>query len=194
MVRKPAKMYRNLAKKAYTRREYMGGVPGSKIVQFDMGNLTEDFPVELSIVAEEACQIRHTALEAARIGINRQLQKEVGRANFHLKIRTFPHHVLRENKQAQTVSRKACASPSGRPSAPRRGWIRARRSSPSGQARSMSRRPRSRSGAAYTNFRLPQGSSKSRRRQRKTRIISHLFSGELPAGSVSATRGNTGII
>ncbi len=100
MVRKPAKMYRNLAKKAYTRREYMGGVPGSKIVQFDMGNLTEDFPVELSIVAEEACQIRHTALEAARIGINRQLQKEVGRANFHLKIRTFPHHVLRENKQA----------------------------------------------------------------------------------------------
>jgi large subunit ribosomal protein L10e len=93
-------MYRNLAKKAYTRREYMGGVPGSKIVQFDMGNLTEDFPVELSIVAEEACQIRHTALEAARIGINRQLQKEVGRANFHLKIRTFPHHVLRENKQA----------------------------------------------------------------------------------------------
>ncbi|MDD4253434.1 MAG: 50S ribosomal protein L16, partial [Methanoculleus horonobensis] len=27
MVRKPAKMYRNLAKKAYTRREYMGGVP-----------------------------------------------------------------------------------------------------------------------------------------------------------------------
>lgn len=100
MVRKPAKMYRNLAKKAYTRREYMGGVPGSKIVQFDMGNLTEDFPVELSIIAEEACQIRHTALEAARIGINRQLQKEIGRANYHLKIRTFPHHVLRENKQA----------------------------------------------------------------------------------------------
>jgi len=93
-------MYRNLAKKAYTRREYMGGVPGSKIVQFDMGNLTESYPVELSIVAEETCQIRHTALEAARIGINRQLQKEIGRGNYHLKIRTFPHHVLRENKQA----------------------------------------------------------------------------------------------
>ncbi len=100
MVRKPAKMYRNLAKKAYTRREYMGGVPGSKIVQFDMGNLSENFPVELSIVVEETCQIRHTALEAARTGINRQLQKEVGRANYHFKIRTFPHHVLRENKQA----------------------------------------------------------------------------------------------
>ena len=78
----------------------MGGVPGSKIVQFDMGNLSQDFPVEFSIVAEETCQIRHTALEAARISINRQLLKEVGRVNYHLKIRTFPHHVLRENKQA----------------------------------------------------------------------------------------------
>ncbi len=100
MVRKPAKMYRNINKKAYTRREYMGGVPGSKIVQFDMGNLREDFPVELSIVALEACQIRHTALEAARISINRKLVKDVGRMNFHMKLRTFPHHVLRENKQA----------------------------------------------------------------------------------------------
>ena len=44
MVRKPAKMYRTLAKKAYTRREYMGGVPGSKIVQFEMGNLSGEFP------------------------------------------------------------------------------------------------------------------------------------------------------
>jgi len=64
MVRKPGKMYRNLAKKAYTRKEYMGGIPGSKIVQFDMGNLTDEFPLQLSLAVEEACQIRHTALEA----------------------------------------------------------------------------------------------------------------------------------
>jgi len=99
MVRKPGRMYRNLAKKAYTRREYMGGVPGSKLVQFDMGNLTEEFPLELSIIVLEGCQIRHTALEAARIVINRRLQ-ELGRANFRLKIRVYPHHILRENKQA----------------------------------------------------------------------------------------------
>jgi large subunit ribosomal protein L10e len=100
MVRKPARMYRNLAKKAYTRREYMGGVPGSKIVTFDMGNLNQEFPLELALVAEEGCQIRHTALEAARITINRRLMGELGRMNFYLKIRVFPHHVLRENKQA----------------------------------------------------------------------------------------------
>lgn len=100
MVRKPAKMYRDLSKKAYTRREYMGGVPGSKIVQFDMGNLSQEFPVEMNLIVEESCQIRHSALEAARISINRKLLKEVGRMNFHLKLRVFPHHVLRENKQA----------------------------------------------------------------------------------------------
>lgn len=100
MVRKPAKMYRNLAKKAYTRREYMGGVPGSKIVQFDMGNPKQQFPFKASIEVKEGCQIRHTALEAARVNINRRLIKEVGRMNFHFKLRTYPHHVLRENKQA----------------------------------------------------------------------------------------------
>jgi large subunit ribosomal protein L10e len=100
MVRKPAKMYRNISKKAYTRREYMGGVPGSKIVQFEMGNLSQEFPTEVDLIVEEACQIRHSALEAARITTNRRLMKEVGRSNFHFKVRVFPHHVLRENKQA----------------------------------------------------------------------------------------------
>ena len=100
MVRKPAKMYRNISKKAYTRRKYMGGVPGSKIVQFEMGNLSQEFPTEVDLIVEEACQIRHSALEAARITANRRLMKEVGRSNFHFKVRVFPHHVLRENKQA----------------------------------------------------------------------------------------------
>ena len=100
MVRKPAKMYRNVNKKAYTRREYMGGVPGSKIVQFEMGNLSQEFPTEVDLIVEESCQIRHSALEAARITVNRRLMKSVGRSNFHFKVRIFPHHVLRENKQA----------------------------------------------------------------------------------------------
>ena len=100
MVRKPAKMYRNISKKAYTRRKYMGGVPGSKIVQYEMGNLSQEFPTEVDLIVEEACQIRHSALEAARITANRRLMKDVGRSNFHFKVRVYPHHVLRENKQA----------------------------------------------------------------------------------------------
>ena len=99
MTRKPASMYRRV-ERPYTRREYMGGVPGSKVVHYDMGNLQEDFPVNLTLVAKEPCQIRHTALEASRVAANRFLLKVMGRNDFHLKLRVYPHHVLRENKQA----------------------------------------------------------------------------------------------
>ncbi|MBE0517135.1 MAG: 50S ribosomal protein L16 [Methanophagales archaeon] len=100
MGRKPARMYTRVTGHAYVRRGYMGGVPGSKITIFDMGNPSTEFPVSVSLVAEEACQIRHNALEAARISANRYLMKEVGKKNFYLKIRVYPHHVLRENKLA----------------------------------------------------------------------------------------------
>jgi large subunit ribosomal protein L10e len=100
MGNKPARMYTKVTGHAYVRREYMGGVPGSKIAIFDMGNLSKEFSVSLSLVAKEACQIRHNALEAARIFANRYLVQNVGRNNFYLKIRVHPHHVLRENKLA----------------------------------------------------------------------------------------------
>lgn len=92
-------MYRKI-ERPYTRREYMGGVPGSKVVHYDMGNLQETFSINLTLVAREPCQIRHTSLEAARVAANRFLLKQAGRTNFHLKLRVYPHHVIRENKQA----------------------------------------------------------------------------------------------
>lgn len=100
MARKPAKMYRQSWSQAYTRREYMGGVPLSRIAQFDMGNTKGDFPIMISLVAKENCQIRHVALEAARIAANRLMAKRAGSLGYHLKILIFPHIVLRENKQA----------------------------------------------------------------------------------------------
>ncbi len=101
MVRKPGRMYRNLEGPAYTRREYMGGVPNPKIVHFEMGNVEdkENFPVELSLIVDEDCQIRHNALESARIIANKYLNK-VGSANYFLWIRVYPHHVIREHKMA----------------------------------------------------------------------------------------------
>jgi large subunit ribosomal protein L10e len=100
MTRKPAKMYREIRGQAYTHKEYIGGVPGSKVIHYDMGNLKEDFPFALSLVAEESCQIRHIALEAARITANKYLMNELGKQSYHLKLRVYPHNVLRENKQA----------------------------------------------------------------------------------------------
>ncbi|MDY7081318.1 MAG: 50S ribosomal protein L16 [Halobacteria archaeon] len=103
MARKPGSMYRDIDKRAYTRREYIDGVPGSKITQFDMGDIPADddeYPVALSLTADEACQIRHSALESARVAANRHMIKELGEANYKMVLRVHPHHVLRENKQA----------------------------------------------------------------------------------------------
>ncbi len=101
MVRKPASMYREIKGMAYTRREYMGGVPAVRISQFDMGTLDKDdsFPVVLSLKVKNRVQVRHTAIEAGRIAANRVLNK-LGSENYHFKVRAYPHVVLRENKLA----------------------------------------------------------------------------------------------
>ncbi|MHC1593022.1 MAG: 50S ribosomal protein L16 [Methermicoccaceae archaeon] len=99
MTRKPAHMYRKF-ERPYTRRKFMGGIPGLKVVHFDMGNPSGSFPVVLELKVREECQIMDRALEAARVIGNKLLISSVGRANFHLKLNVYPHHVVRENKQA----------------------------------------------------------------------------------------------
>ena len=100
MARKPASMYRQVKGMAYTRRKFMGGVPNNRIQQYDMGNLTDEFPITMSLKVKNRVQIRHTSLEAGRIAANRLLSKDAGVANYHLKVRVYPHVVLRENKLA----------------------------------------------------------------------------------------------
>ena len=95
-----ANMYRNM-KVAYTRRKYMGGVPASRITNFDTGNTSENFPVTVHLICKENCYIRHVALEAARLTANRRISGAAGKEGYHLKVRLYPHHVLRHNKIAQ---------------------------------------------------------------------------------------------
>jgi large subunit ribosomal protein L10e len=103
MSEKPASMYRDIDKPSYSRREYITGIPGSKVAQHKMGNKDadpDDYPVQISLVVEESVQIRHGSLEAARLSANRHLIKELGEGNYKMILRKFPHQVLRENKQA----------------------------------------------------------------------------------------------
>ena len=93
-------MYRYGTGMITTRREYMGGVPPSRITQFVIGNKTAKFPIQLSLTADERCQLRHNSLEAARISANKALEKYIGSTNYRLHIRVYPHNVIRENKQA----------------------------------------------------------------------------------------------
>ena len=94
-------MYREIKGMAYTRREYMGGVPAVRISQFDMGTLNKDdeFPVILSLKVKNRVQVRHTAIESGRIAANRVLGT-LSIDTYHFKVRAYPHVVLRENKLA----------------------------------------------------------------------------------------------
>jgi large subunit ribosomal protein L10e len=94
-----ARNFRKIKRMPYTRRKYMGGIPGSRIVKFTMGNPQGDFDYTVELLNLKDAQIRHNALEAARIAANRLLELKLGRDNYKLKMIPFPHHVLREHKR-----------------------------------------------------------------------------------------------
>jgi large subunit ribosomal protein L10e len=96
----PGSMYREVEGQAYTRKEYIDGVPGLRLTQFELGNKQGDFECVMHLVADEKCQIQHGALEAARVAANRALVKNCGSLGYHIKVRVYPHHVIRHNKQA----------------------------------------------------------------------------------------------
>ena len=104
MARKPAKMYRQVKGQAYTRREYTGGVPNNRILRYHMGNRKAaeagEFEVILELTVDNAVQIRHTALEAARMVSNSTIRDAAGDMGYALRIHKYPHNILRENKQA----------------------------------------------------------------------------------------------
>ena len=92
-----ARNYRHVKNRAYTRKEYVRGFPPPKIVKFTMGDAKGSFQVEGKLIAQERAQIRHSALEAARVASNRILMDKV--VNDYLMIvHPYPHIILRENK------------------------------------------------------------------------------------------------
>src|SRR3989344_1682852 len=88
---------------AYTRRSkvksksYIKAVPQNKIVRYDMGNLRGTFDHSVNLISGQNVQIRHNALESARLVIFRRLQA-LGNNNFYFKLKAYPHQILRENK------------------------------------------------------------------------------------------------
>ena len=108
---RPGRCYSTTKDRPFTRfaekvqhRNYIGAVPGIKTRQFNMGNGLMEFNRILDLKVKcgpLGVQVRDNALESARLAINRALMTEVGKDEFFLKVRAFPHQILRENKQAQ---------------------------------------------------------------------------------------------
>jgi large subunit ribosomal protein L10e len=92
-----AKNYRAVKGQPYTRREFVKGFPPPKITKFTMGDTKAKFEFEVKLIATEKAQVRHNALEAARVATNRLLMDKLVN-NYRLQVRPYPHVILRENK------------------------------------------------------------------------------------------------
>ena len=96
------KCYRNLTR-PFTRtskvksKSYIKTRPANRIVRYSMGNPKRDFAYEVQLISKDNLNIRHNALESARLVVFRRLQK-IGNANFYFQLNAFPHQILRENK------------------------------------------------------------------------------------------------
>lgn len=97
--------YRNL-KRPYTRtskfkaKSYIRMTPNVKVVRFSTGDSNKDFACTLNLVAKADLNIRDNALESARQTSNKLLESFLGLSGFHLKVKVYPYHVLREHSLA----------------------------------------------------------------------------------------------
>ncbi|HII85243.1 TPA: 50S ribosomal protein L16 [Candidatus Bathyarchaeota archaeon] len=92
-----ARNYRPVRGQAYTRKQYTKGFPPPKIVKFTMGDTKASFDYEARLIALKRAQIRHSALEAARVATNRVLMDKLVNEYLML-VHPYPHVILRENK------------------------------------------------------------------------------------------------
>ena len=114
--------YRPVRGQPYTRLKYIHGSPALKISKFNMGDLAVQFPRAVHLIAREKVQIRHNALESARVSANKILFDKYGETGYRLQLRPYPHIILRENKMIATAGadrlqegmRRAFGKPTGR--------------------------------------------------------------------------------
>lgn len=114
--------YRSARGQPYTRMKYIHGSPAPKVSKFNMGDLAVQFPRRVHLLSMEKVQIRHNALESARVAANKVLFDKYGETGYRLQLRPFPHIILRENKMIATAGadrlqegmRRAFGKPTGR--------------------------------------------------------------------------------
>lgn len=94
--------------RAYTRiainvpdKNYIGAAPQLKTRQFNMGNPLLPYDTVADLLVKDSIDIRDNAIESVRSTVNRKLTKDLGKDSYFMKVRVYPSHLIRENKQAQ---------------------------------------------------------------------------------------------
>jgi large subunit ribosomal protein L10e len=87
-----------------------------------MGDTRANYDYRVSLVVQAPIQIRHNALEAARVAANKVLFDKLGETGYVVRLRPYPHIILRENRMIATAGadrlqegmRRSFGKPSGR--------------------------------------------------------------------------------
>jgi large subunit ribosomal protein L10e len=86
----------------YVRRQYISGKPQIKIARFSSGEAKSNYDYKVELLATAKIQIRHNALEAARLAANKTMAR-AGETTFFSTLKVYPHVILRENKMIATA-------------------------------------------------------------------------------------------
>lgn len=113
------KNYREQKGMFYSKK-FAPGAPNPKVARFTTGKSRPDYDVMFRLISDGRVQIRHNALEAARVAASKKVAL-LGEENFLLRVVSYPHLVLRENKMIATAGadrlqegmRKAFGKPIG---------------------------------------------------------------------------------
>jgi len=106
--RKLERPYTRISK--YRQKSFIRTARNIRVVRFNMGETNRKFQYTLNLLSKSSFQLRHNAIEAARQSSNRLLEKVLGKSGYFMKIRVYPHHVLRENPLAAGAERRASIS------------------------------------------------------------------------------------
>lgn len=106
--------------KSRPRKSFVKGAPRPRVRQYDMGT-DKFYDCEVDLVCSSPVQLRDNCMEAARQSANKYLDNSLP-ANYYLKLRKYPHLVLREHAAlgvagADRISKgmkKAFGRPKGR--------------------------------------------------------------------------------
>ena len=113
----------------YKGKSFIRISPNIRVVGFELGSPKKSFQYTLNLVSKGDLQIRDNALESAKQTSNKILEATLGTSAYHLKLRSYPHHVLRENPLAagagadrfSTGMQKAFGKPIGNAAQVRKG-------------------------------------------------------------------------
>lgn len=98
-----SKCYRRI-KRAFTRKSkykkkgFIKVIPPIKIIRWDMGNPAGTFTHRVDLISKDDAQIRQNSIESGRLAGNRRLEEKLTKPFYFLKLRVYPHQILRENK------------------------------------------------------------------------------------------------